>query len=126
MKLQISKPKHSQSLYVTKSFRENGKYSSKVIEKLGTYDELLEKLGGADPIAWAKEYIAELNRAEKEQKKDIYIKYSQSVQIKNNDQRSYNGGYLFLQRIYYDLGLHEICKSISKKHKFEYDLNSIL
>ena len=72
MKLQISKSKHSQSLYVTKSFRENGKYSSKVIEKLGTYDELLKKLDDADPIAWIKEYIAELNKAEKEQKKDIY------------------------------------------------------
>ncbi len=126
MKLHISKSKNSCSLYVSKGYRVGSKTTTKIIEKLGTYDELLEKLGGADPIAWAKEYIAELNRAEKEQKKDIYIKYSQSVQIKNNEQTSYNGGYLFLQKIYYDLGLHEICKTISKKHKFEYDLNSIL
>ena len=37
-----------------------------------------------------------------------------------------NTDYLFLQDIYYSLGLDKICDSISKKYKFDYDLNDIL
>ena len=37
----------------------------------------------------------------------------------------YNGGYLFLQKIYYELGLDYICKKIAKKHKLlKYDLTN--
>ena len=35
-------------------------------------------------------------------------------------------GYLFLQDIYYSLGLDKICKDISKKYRIKYDLNSVL
>mgnify|MGYP000302606283 CR=1 FL=1 len=65
MRLKISKSKHAQSLYVIRSTYVNGKHSSKVVEKLGTYDEL-KKLH-PDPIAWAKEYIQSLNEQEKQQ-----------------------------------------------------------
>jgi len=41
-------------------------------------------------------------------------------------QRRYGGGYLFLQRVYHDLGIDKICKSIASKYKFTYDLNEIL
>ncbi|MEG1821241.1 MAG: hypothetical protein RR201_03275, partial [Malacoplasma sp.] len=60
MRLHISKSKNSCSLYVSKSYREGSKTTSKIVEKLGTYDELLKKLDGADPIEWAKSYIKEL------------------------------------------------------------------
>lgn len=43
-----------------------------------------------------------------------------------DEQRRFNGGYLFLQDIYYELGLHKICRAISSRHLFEYDLNDIL
>ena len=32
----------------------------------------------------------------------------------------------FLQKIYHELGLHKICKEISEKYKFTFDLDSIL
>ena len=66
MRLQISKSKNASSLYVTKSIYVNGVSTSKVVEKLGTYDELKEKLNGEDPIEWAKAYVAELTRKEKD------------------------------------------------------------
>ena len=40
MKLTITKSKNASSLYVTKSIYLNGKHTSKVVEKLGTIDEL--------------------------------------------------------------------------------------
>ena len=40
MRLKISESKNAKSLYVIRSTYVNGKHSSKVVEKLGTYDEL--------------------------------------------------------------------------------------
>ncbi len=124
MRLNIVKSPNAKQLYVIKSYRVNGKNTSKIVKKLGTYDELLKT--HEDPIAWAKEYIAELNRKEAENKKEVILKYSNLKLIDKNNQTSFNGGYLFLQDIYHKLALHKICKEISKKYNFGFDLNSIL
>jgi transposase len=126
MRLQIVKSKNAASLYVVKSIYENGKHTSKVVEKLGTYDELLKKLNGQDPIEWAKKYVEELNIKEKEDKREVLVKYSPAKQINKDEQSSFNGGYLFLQKIYYGLKLDKICNNISDKYKFTFNLNSIL
>lgn len=126
MKLTISKSKNSTSLYVAKSFYVNGTRTSKIVEKLGTVAELEKKLNGQDPIEWAKKYIEELNRKEKEEKREVLVKYSPSNLINKDEQHLFNGGYLFLQKIYHELGLHKICKRISQKYKFDFDLDSIL
>lgn len=126
MRLKISKSKNSASLYVIKSTYKNGKHSSKIVEKLGTYDELLKTLNGQDPIEWAKQYIDELNQKEKEDKRKIMVQYSPTKLIEKDQQHSFNGGYLFLQQIYYELNLQKICRQISDKYKFSFNLNSIL
>jgi len=100
-----------------------------IVEKLGTELRLRDKLDGRDPYEWAQEYIDDLNRKEKDEKAenpDILIKYSPAKQIAKNVQRSYSGGYLFLQRIYHSIGLDKICKKIADRHKFSYDLNAVL
>ena len=114
--------------YVQKSYRkENGRPATKNYERLGTIEELRARFGEEDPIGGAKRYIAELTAAEKEANKKVIVEYSPSAMIAKGEQRSYNGGYLFLQKIYYELGLDYICKKIAKKHKLlKYDLNSIL
>ena len=126
MKLSISKTKSATNLYVSKSFREGKKTSSKIVEKLGTYEELEKKLNGIDPIEWAKAYIKDLNEKEKEDRKDVNIRFSPSTTIEMGESQSFNVGYLFLQQIYYELGLNKICKDITKKYKFDFNLNSIL
>ena len=126
MRLSISKSKNATSLYVIKDVIKNNKRTTKVVEKLGTLDELQDRLYGQDPIEWAKAYIAELNRKERENNRDVIVKYSQSKLIERCKQRSFNGGYLFLQRIYHGLGLHTICETISSKYKFTFNLDSIL
>lgn len=126
MRLQISRSKNSASLYVIKSTYINKVHSTQIVEKLGTEAELREKLNGADPYVWAKEYIKNLNEEEKLQKRNVTISYSQSKFIEQDEKRLFNGGYLFLQQIYNELGLEKICKDISKKYDFKYNLNSIL
>jgi len=136
MRLCVSRSKNAASLYITKSIYENGRRSTKVVEKLGTYAELKEKLGGQDPIEWAKKYIEELNQKEKEEKREIIVKYSPSKVIAKEEKRSFNGGYLFLQKInggylflqkiYHELKLNKLCKEISLKYKFTFNLDSVL
>jgi len=126
MRLSVSKSINSTSLYVIKSTYENGVHSTKIVEKLGTVAELEKKLGVEDPIEWANKYIKELNKKEKEETREVIVKYSPAKIIAKDEQQSFNGGYLFLQQIYHELGLHNICKEIFKKYKFTFDLNSIL
>lgn len=126
MRLKVSRSKNAASLYVTKTIYEGKKQRTITVEKLGTEKELLEKLNGKDPYEWAKQYIAKLNQEEKQQNREIILKFKQSKRIPMNVQRSCNGGYLFLQQIYYSLGLDKICQDISDKYRFTYDLNSIL
>jgi len=126
MRLGMSKSKNSTSLYVIKSTYINSVHSTKIVETLGTVSELKKKLHGEDPIEWAKKYIEELNKKEKEEKREVLVKYSPTKQITKDAQHSFNGGYLFLQQIYHELGLYKICKEISNKHKFTYNLDSIL
>ena len=127
MRLSLVKSKNATQFYVIKSFRDsNGKNTSKIIEKLGNLEEVTKKADGQDPIEWAKKYIEILNEKEKNESLDIIAKFSPSIQIPKDVQNSYNGGYLFLQDIYYSLGLDKICKDISDKYRIKYDLNSVL
>lgn len=126
MRLKISESKNTTSLYVIKSTYEKGKRSSKVIEKLGTTAQIKEKYPDRDPIEWAEEYIKELNEKEKAGKRDVLVRYKPSKIIDKDEQHLFGGGYLFLQRLYYDLGLDEVCKDIKGRHRFDFDLNEIL
>jgi transposase len=126
MRLKVSRSKNSASLYVTKTVYIDKKERTITVEKLGTEKELREKLNGQDPYVWAKSYIEELNKKEKEENRQVIIKLSQSKLINKGEQQSYNGGYLFLQQLYHNLKLHKICSKISNRHKFSFNLDSIL
>ena len=125
MRLQIIKSKNAQSLYVVKSVYHNKKRTNKVIEKLGTYESLKNTLD-EDPIEWAKKYVEDLNQKEKDGTRNVIVKYQPTKIIEKNLQTSFNAGYLFLENLYYKLGLDNISKTISQKYRFSYDLNNIL
>ena len=84
VRLKITESKNAKSLYVIRSTYENGKHSSKIVEKLGTYAELLKKLDGHDPIVWAKAYIEELNEKEKAGTRDVSVTFSPAKRIEKN------------------------------------------
>ena len=126
MKVSISKSKNTTIYYLSKSVRVGNKTTTKTVEKIGTYDEIKKKCGEMEPLEWAKEYAAKRTAEEKNAKQDVIMRYSSSALIDKNIRRSCNAGYLFLQDIYYSLGLNKICDSISEKYKFNFDLNDIL
>lgn len=127
MKLTISKSKNATLYYIQKSYRtDSGKSSTRTVERLGTIEEVKARFGEENTMDAVKAYIKELTLADKGQRRDVVVKLSQNKMIKQNEQNSYNGGYLFLQKVYYELGLDKICNKIEKRHKNEYGLNSIL
>jgi len=126
MTLSKSVSKNATSLYVTKCVRENGKRTTKVIEKLGTIAELEKKLGGQDPIQWAQEYVKGLTQKEIEGRREISVKYSPVKLITKGERRLFSAGYLFLQKIYHELRLDKICRKIESKYNFDFDLDAVL
>lgn len=126
MRLKVSKSKNSASFYVIKTVYEDKKERTVTVEKLGTEAELRKRLNGDEPYEWAKNYVKELNKKEKEQTREILLPLSQSKLLEKNEQQTFNGGYLFLQKIYHDLGINKICNKIKTKYKFTYNLDNIL
>ena len=126
MKVSISKSKNTTIYYLSKSVRIGNKTTTKTVEKIGTYDEIKKKCGDMEPLEWAKKYAAQRTAEEKKTKQDVIMRYSSSSLIDKNIRHSCNAGYLFLQDIYYSLGLNKICDSISEKYEFDFDLNDIL
>ncbi len=125
MQLQIKKSGRFTYLYATKGYRnEAGKCTTKVVRKFGTVEEL-SKIHD-DPIGWARAEVAEMTRLDKEEKESVSVSFKPSLFLSKDERRSYNGGYLFLQKVYYELGLDKICKKIEKKYRNKYDLNEIL
>lgn len=113
--------------YVQKSYRkDNGKNATKVVEKLGNLEDLKRRFGEADPVGEAKRYAKELTKAEKEAREDICVKFSPAKLVEKGEQRCFNAGYLYLQKVYHELGLDRICKRIESRHKNRFDINAIL
>ena len=126
MHLKITKSAHSNSYSVIKSAYKNKKITSVVVERLGNDKYIRETYGVDDAEAWARAYVVELNKKADEEETAISISFSPVRSVNKDGQRSFNAGYLFLQSVYYDLGLNKICTAIKRKHKFDYNLNSIL
>ena len=126
MRVSVSKSKNAILFYIIESTYINKKHSTKIVEKLGTLDEVTKKANGEDPYEWAKKYAYELTRQEKENKREIIKYFSQCKLIDKDTKKSFNAGYLFLQKIYYDLEINNICNNIKERHQFHYDLNNIL
>ena len=126
MRLGWSKTKYSVSYCVKKTIYVNGKNKDLVIKRLGSEKQICEKYNVTDAKAWAQEQVDKMNEEGKEKNSKFIIELCAGRDLNKDEQRKFNGGYLFLQNVYYELGLHKICRAISKRHLFEYDLNNIL
>ena len=57
MRLSITHTKNNTYFYMIKSYRENGKNKTKIVERLGELKEIEQKANGENPVVWAKKYI---------------------------------------------------------------------
>lgn len=115
MRLGYSRSKNSIFYYAQKTVYVDGKNKSLIVKKFGSEKYICDTYGVTDAKAWAQEQIALMNLAEKEETSPISIDFSPVKSLADNTQRCFNGGYLFLQDIYYELGfeLHQIYRALS-------------
>jgi len=125
MRLSITHTTNNTYFYMIKSYRDNGKNKTKIVECLGNINEVIKRANGEDPVDWAKKYIAQKTLEEKENRATYYEKLVEGTPL-STEQKIFNVGYFFLSKIYHSLDLNKTCNQISKKYKFGYDLNSIL
>lgn len=126
MRLGWTTSKYSITYRAVKTVRIDGKNKTLIVKSFGSEKFICETYGVTDAKAWAKEQVRLMNEAEKEDSARFNIELCAATDLPMDEQRRFNGGYLFLQDIYYELGLDKICRAISARHLFEYDLNDIL
>lgn len=119
MRLGWSKKGNSISYYVHKTIYVNGKNKSQVIKRLGSEKYICETYGVSDAKAWAQEQVELMRQAEQDENPSFDIPLCAGTDLPLDEQRCFNGGYLFLQQIYYELGLDKICAAIKTKHNFD-------
>lgn len=125
MRLGWTTSKYSTTYRAVKTIRVNGKNKTQIVKSFGSDKHICQTYSVTDAKAWAKEQVRLMNEAEKEDAAKFNIELCAGTDLVMNEQKLFNGGYLFLQDIYYELGLHKICRTISSRHLFEYDLNNI-
>ena len=126
MRVRKTKSKNQEHYAIIYDVTINGKRTTKIYENIGNFETLKSRAKGENPIEWLNSYVKYLNNKVKEDSLPVVVKLSPNKQIEKNKQLVYNGGYLFLQSIYYKLGLNKICSQITDKYQFKYDFNSIL
>ena len=125
MRLSITHTKNNTYFYMIKSFRINGKNTSKIIECLGNLEDVVKKANGEDPIVWAKKYVEQKTKEENENKGTYFEKLVEGEEL-DSEQKIYNIGHTFIRKIFEELELNILCKNIKKKYKIEYEFSDIL
>lgn len=119
----------NKSVYIMHSYRKpDGKTSSKVFRKLGKLDELLTRFFNNEEelMTWAKQEAAKDTELYSAESSNVSLTFSQTSYITMNEERSFNIGYLFLQKICANLNLKNICRNISGRYDYTYNLEAIL
>ena len=129
MYVSITGNKGNQDVYIKQSYRkDNGKTSSRIYKKLGKYNTLLEQFSGNEKelMNWAKKEAEKETLAYNQQKEKVSLSLSPLARIPFDEERVFNIGYLFLQKICSELRIDNICRNIRNHHKFAYDFQAIL
>ena len=128
MRIGYSKSKNSISYSIIKDYNRNGKRTTKIVHKIGniSYIEPLAKKQNISVEEWLNNYLQKYIE-EHEDKKEIFIIEKNSKQLINKNEKClFNIGYLFLEDIYYKLGLNNIANEVQNKFDFKFSLNDIL
>ncbi len=129
MYVSITGNKGNQDVYIKQSYRkDNGKTSSRIYKKLGKYNTLLEQFSGNEKelMDWAKKEAEKETLAYNQKKEKVSLSLSPLARIPLDEERVFNIGYLFLQKICSELRMDNICRNIRNHHKFSYDFQAIL
>lgn len=122
-----SKPVEGKIIYIAKSYRTKlGSSTTRNVCRLGTLAEIRERENVVDAWAWAKSRVALENARDKEHRRKVMVQFCPDKIIDKDERRSYNLGYLILDKVYYELSINHICEGMERKGKFKFNLSEIV
>lgn len=98
------------------------------VATLGKIPDLMASMNMSrdEVISWAKAEAKRMTDAEQKENEKISIDYFPNQLIDKDVERLFSCGYLFLQSLYYDLRLDNVCRNISARYDFKYSLDAVL
>ncbi|MGX8680368.1 MAG: IS1634 family transposase [bacterium] len=106
----------------------SGKKTTRTVKRLGSLSKLME-VHNTDEDGVMAIINQELEKAKSEfedENAPVRLELHQDRRLGLNVRTLFDGGYLFLQDVYYALKLDRTCSRISAGYKFEYNLNDIV
>ena len=129
-RLRATKSKGVNYYSIIEDYYRNGKRTTKTLVTLGSDNKVLQLASqdNVDVKTYLDNYLNKYNEEHQivQEPEEVIIKKYSNKLIPKNVINKFNIGYLFLKDIYYSLKIDKIVKNISKKYKFEFDLNEVL
>jgi hypothetical protein len=128
MKLFYDRKSPNPTYFIQQGIRNGTKTTTKNVKRIGRHLELLAIT--PDPLAYAKQQVAEFNKEYKEGKIDLSLKFDFDEKLAATDDIAsksavLNIGYFILQRIYHDLKLRDFFREAQGKTKVTFDCDTI-
>lgn len=128
MKLNYDRKSKDPTYFIQIGIRNGKKVTTKNIVRIGKHSELLAITD--DPLAYAKQQVADFNRKIKEERVDLNITLNFDEKVINKGDTvsrslSLNIGYFILRKIYSDLDLSSFFSTICENKKITYDPDMI-
>lgn len=129
MKLNYDRKSKDPTYFIQIGFRNGKKTSTRNIARIGRHSELLAR-GIADPLAYAKQKVAEANEQQKSGKvsMELPVDFTEKLRSSNalaSSSSSLGIGYFFLQAVYHQLKLKDFFKKVTTDSKISFDPNEV-
>lgn len=129
MKLNYDRKSKDPTYFIQVGFRNGKKTSTRNIARIGKHSELLAQ-GIEDPLAYAKEKVADANREQKDGKVSMEVQINFTEKVMASDamvsaSTSLGIGYFFLQAVYHQLKLGDFFKKITSDKKVTFNPDEV-
>ena len=124
MKLNYDRKSKDPTYFVQQGYRNGKKTSTRNVAVIGKHSDLLKITD--DPLAYAKQKVAEYNEEMKKGKVSMEVKVNFDEKVLSSrdlasSSNLRNIGYFFLQAVYHDLKLNDFFKEVTKNSKITFD-----
>ena len=129
MKLNYDRKSKDPKYFIQQGFRNGSKTSTRNVAVIGKHSELLA-MGIEDPLAYAKEKVAEYNKnfAEGKVSTELKLDFNEKVKASSDVVSSStlkNTGYFFLQAVYGQLKLGDFFSKVLQDRKISFDPDEV-
>lgn len=128
MKLNYDRKSKNPTYFIQQGFRNGKKTSTRNVAVIGKHLDLLKITD--DPLAYAKQKVAEYNEQMKNSKvsMEVTIDFDEKIKASNDlisSDTSRNIGYFFLQSVYHNLAIGSFLKKVSADSRITFDPNLV-